>query len=277
MPLTFTRRGLPPTPKACLISIFFALLLFHGCAAKQPVPSPEIARILASLEPDESVVNGFRGVGKLRMLRHAARNNTVRVVWIGTSPNKLRVEILGPWGQPTATFASDGAAFVVYSHHDKRYFKGDASATNISRLLSIPVSAEDLVRLLSGHAPVEAFHSAGIMPSIVSGGASGGWLLSLHGKWGRMRERVWLSSDMKRAERVEVFDASGDLRYKIDFSEFRQAGALYLPHKIEISDADGPVWLLAAERFWTDISVPDDAYTVGVPGDSRAMDLEQTN
>jgi hypothetical protein len=126
----------------------------------------------------------------------------------------------------------------------------------------MPVRAEDLFMLLSGQPPILPFHRAKIRPST----PNGGWLISLYKKWGRLVEKIWLKDNATTVEQVAVFDGWGDLQYKIAFSEFQEVDSRPLAHRVEISDPEGPLWSLIVERFWTNISIPDGAYTLDVPG-----------
>jgi hypothetical protein len=72
--------------------------------------------------------------------------------------------------------------------------------------------------------------------------------------------------DETTVEQIEVFDGWGDLQYRIAFSEFRHVETFHLPHRIEISDPEGPLWYIMVERFWTNIAVPDGAYNLDVLG-----------
>jgi hypothetical protein len=126
----------------------------------------------------------------------------------------------------------------------------------------MPIRAEDLFTLLSGQPPILPFHRAKIRPST----PNGGWLISLYKKWGRLVEKIWLNDNATTVEQLEVFDGWGHLQYRIAFSEFHQVDSRQLPYKVEISDPKGPLWSLIVERFWTNISIPDGAYTLDIPG-----------
>ena len=252
-----------------LAALLFPLCLY-GCASKPSLmrEGPDAGRILASLKQYKDQFESFRGVGRFKTFRSAGVKS-FRIAWIGSQPQNLRVETLGPWGQSAATFVINGSSFFLYSRQDNRYFKGDATVRNLSRFVSMPMRAEDLFGLLSGQPPILAFHRAKIRASR----GEGGRLLSLYKKWGRLIEKIWLADDEETVERVEVFDGRGNLKYRIQFSEFHQVESSCLPHRIAISDLDGPLWSLTVEKFRTNVSIPDGAYTLEVPG-AQVIDLD---
>ena len=258
--------------KVSVITTLLFPLCLYGCVTRPKAfpsgPGPEVTRILDSLKEQKNDLKSFKGVGRFKTVR--GTSITTRMVWIGSQPQKLRVETLGPWGQPTLTLVINGSSFFLHTHHDNRYFKGDATAGNLSRFVSVPVRAEDLVGLLSGQPPILPFHHAKIRASTAEGG---GWLLSLHKKWGRLIEKIWLKDDEKGVEQVEVFDGWGNLQYKVAFSDFDQMESLCLPHRIAISDTQGLLWSLTVEKFWTKVSIPEGAYTLEVSS-AEEMDLD---
>lgn len=253
-----------------LAFLFFPLCLY-GCVRRHQtfhtIPSPDIGSIIESIKKYQIDLKCFRGVGRFKSVR-GADVKTFRMAWIGTQPQNLRVETLGPWGQITLTFIINGSRFFIYSSNDNRYFKGKASTRNISRFLSIPLRAGDLVGLLSGQPPIFPFHHAKIQALT----AEDGWLLSLYKKWGRLIEKIWLNKDAMTVDKVEVFDGWGNLQYRVLFSEHHKVESLCLPHRLSISDRKGPLWSLTVEKYWTKVSISDEAYTLEVPG-AKVIDL----
>jgi hypothetical protein len=241
-------------------------LCLYGCAIRpkgiltQETPA-DVDRVLASLRQRENDLKTFKGVGRFKTIRGNG-TKIFRVVWIGSKPENLRVETLGPWGQPNLTFVVNGPSFFLHSRQDNHYFRGDATADNLARLVSIPVKGEDLFRLLSGQPPILPFHHGKIRTSPADSGS----ILSLYKKWGRLIEKIWMKDAGKSVEKVEVFDAWGNLRYRIAFSEFHQTESFWFPHTIAISDPEGPVCSLMVERFWTNVPIPEGAYTMEISG-----------
>ena len=257
--------------KATILGALVFPLCLYGCARAPKAfptgPAPDVNQILESLKKCKNELKTFGGVGRFKTVRGTSVKS-LRMVWIGSRPQNLRAEILGPWGQPALSFVMNGSSLFLHSRQDDRYFKGDATIDNLSRLVSVPVRAEDLFGLLSGQPPILPFHHAKIRAST----AEGGWLLSLHKKWGRLIEKIWLKDDAKAVEQVEVFDSWGNAQYRVAFSEFHEVESLFLPHRIAISNTDGSLWSLTVEKYQTKISIPDGAFTLDVSG-AQMMDL----
>jgi outer membrane lipoprotein-sorting protein len=247
-----------------VLALFFPLYVY-GCAPRPKgivtQAGVDADRLLASLQQREADLKTFRGVGRFKTIR-GTDVRVFRVVWIGSKPHNLRVETLGPWGQPTMTFVLNGSNFFLHSRRDNHYFRGDATASNLSRFASIPVKGEDLFKLLSGQPPILPFHYG----KIRTASADGRWILNLYERWGRLVEKVWLDDAATTVEKVEVFDKWGNLHYRIAFSDFHQTESFLLPYRIAISDPERLVCSLMVEQFWTNVSIPDGAYTIEVSG-----------
>ena len=247
-----------------MVAALFFSLYFYGCAPRSngllTSASLDVDQVLGSLKQRENNLKSFRGVGRFKTVRGPGVKVS-RVAWIGSKPQSLRVETLGPWGQPTLTFIVNKSSFLLHSRQDNQYFKGEATPRTLSRFVSIPLRGEDLFTLLSGQPPILPFHHGKIRPLA----SDGGCLLSLYEKWGRLVEKIWLKNG-EIVEQVEVFDTWGDLQYRVAFSEFRQTESFWLPHTMAISDNEGPVCSLTLERFWANVSIPAGAFTLEVSG-----------
>lgn len=173
-------------------------------------------------------------------------------------PHSVRVEALGPWGQPTLTLVVDGSIYQAYSRHDNRYFTGDATPRKLSQFISIPLRAEDLFRLLSGQPPIQPFDHA----EADAARESRGGILSLYKGSGRLKQRIWFKEDANVVEQVDVFDGWGRFQYRVWFGDFRLQESLYQPYAIMISDKEGPLWSLDTEKFQAQVSIPDGAFTL---------------
>ena len=223
-------------------------------------PAPDPDRLLAYLQERRDAITKFRGIGKLSLKVNGERQ-TARVAWIGSQPGDLRVETLGPWGQPNLTFLLKGATFYLHAHRENRCLTGKATARSLSRFVSIPVRAEDLYVILSGHVPVLPYHYARMWYAE----GEDQWCLCLYKKWRRLVERMWMKGSKKTIDRVEIFDGWGGLQYMASFSQFQEVGEVVIPHRVILSDEQAHVLSLNVERFWTGVEIPAEAYTLQVP------------
>lgn len=240
-----------------------------GTASPLGTAGPHASRLLASLTQQEELLGSFRGIGKVT-IRGKGRPQTNRVAWIGSRPQRLRVEVLGAMGQSILTFLLHGSTFYLQTHQDNRCLTGRATARNMSRFVSIPVRAEVLFSVLAGQPPLLPFTSAKAQP--LKG--EGNWRLSLYGKWRRPVERIWFTDDGTTPERVEFFDAWRNVEYSVKFSQFEDTEGFRVPHEIVISHVQGMVLSLSVERFWRNVAVPSGAYSLEL-ADVEIVELDR--
>ncbi len=244
-------------------------LIFIACATtdRGGVLGPEEGRVLASLEHANNNIQTFKGVGQLKI--SAGKSvQTVRVAWIGSEPCNLRLETLGVWGQPSLLFLLKDDIFYVHDINNNRYFKGKNSVRNLRRFLSVPFGPQDLYSILSGSPPIVSFYEARIevLPDQSQS------CLFLYKRWNRIAEKVWLGDDHKTVKEVELFDPWGESKYVVKFSRFRDVNGSLIPYRIRVLHEGEFDMLLDVSRFYIQVSIPKEAFTLEFPG-AQGVDL----
>ena len=134
---------------ACLVGIPAV-----GCGIKAPVSPMRSAR--TALDRLHATQDCGFGIHANAKIDHFGREGRVRgellafAIW----PNKLRFDVVSPFGVTLATLTSNGDSFSLYDLREKRFLYGPASACNIARLTGVGVPGDALVSLLRGEAPV---------------------------------------------------------------------------------------------------------------------------
>jgi hypothetical protein len=232
------------------------------------VSESEANRLLTLLEQREKDFPSFRGVGKLR-IKGSGPSKTMRIAWIGSRPDNLRLEMLGMWGQPLATFLLKEPTFCLYIVKDNLCYEGKSTARNLSRILTVSIESEDLFAVMSGHPPMPTFRKA--KARAARDGTT--QTLSLFGRWSRIIQKMWFSDAHNAVERVESFDSLGDVKYTIVFSDFEKHGDYLVPYEIQIVRPSGVELLLNIEKFQNGISIPDKAFELEL-GDAKVIGLD---
>jgi hypothetical protein len=231
------------------------------------VSESEATRILTHLEKREKAFSRFRGLGKLQ-IKGAGPSKTMRIAWIGARPGNLRLEMLGMWGQPLATFLLKEPDFFLYIVKDNLCYKGKSTARNLSRMLTVSIESEDLFNVMSGHPPIPTFRKAKVRTT-----TNRRQTLSLFGPWSRIVQKMWFSDTRKVIERVESFDSLGDVKYTILFSNFKNNGDYLVPYAIQIVRPSGTEMLINIDKFQNGISIPDKAFVLDL-GDAKVIGLD---
>ena len=76
------------------------------------------------------------------------------LLYVVAVPDKLRLDVVSPFGATVSTLTSDGHDFALFDLRQKQFLRGPANACNLGRFTHVPVPPAALVQLLRGEAPV---------------------------------------------------------------------------------------------------------------------------
>ena len=170
-----------------------------------------------------------RTIGSLRAearVDQRGRDGRVRgtVLMLLERPNRVRFDALTQFG-PAAILTSDGEAFQLLDHRERRFLEGPACRQNIARLLGIHMTGAEVAQFLIGDTPrIDADEVS------LSCGAEG-YVITRHASDGRRQEIVLAVRDVDRQVppeeqhlrllRSELFDASGETSWRVTFDDYR--------------------------------------------------------
>jgi hypothetical protein len=158
---------------------------------------------------------------------------------------RLRLDIVSPFGVALATLTADGSRFALADWRDKRFYVGPASACNIARLTTVPVPGHVLVNLLHGEAPVLVHGAQG---AVIAWNPRGYWALTLESTRSA-REEIHLAprpEDWRlpwEQQRMRVLDVrveqQGYVLYHAELSD--HAGAATAGPRVDPEGIDKPI------------------------------------
>jgi hypothetical protein len=232
--------------------------LFNLHAYEMPVPErDETDRVIGALKNQNALLTTYKGIGNIRLWTD---KNVIssRAAWIGDSPVRLRLEMLGVHGGPIASIAINGAHFYYYSHADKQYYARPLTDDALKPLFSFSLPVEVVTQLLMGRIPVFAYRSAKI-----SENPSGeGYVLTIVAENAEKAQKIYLNSEKKNISMIEYFDKNGVLDIRAVLSNQRSVGSFEIPFTIAISDGKGNGLKMDIDRCWTDIPVEPSVFVL---------------
>ena len=83
------------------------------------------------------------------------------LLYVVATPDKLRLDVVSPFGATVSTLTSDGQDFALFDLRQKEFLRGPANACNLARFTQVPLPPAALVQLLRGEAPVLKHAPAG--------------------------------------------------------------------------------------------------------------------
>src|SRR6187399_1491612 len=124
-----------------------------ACGNPPPSQFPDAETALGRLHATTACVRGVSVESKLDYMGSAGR---IRgdVLYIGAVPDRIRFDVVSPFGATLSTVASNGESFSLADLHQKQYVYGPANACNLARFTRVPLSPPSLLDLLRGDAPI---------------------------------------------------------------------------------------------------------------------------
>lgn len=131
-----------------------AMAALSGCGS--PPPASQVPNARAALQRVHATQDCGMGIQASAKIDHFGKGGRVRgdLLMFAVWPDKLRMDVVSPFGVTLATLTSDGTKFSLADLREKRFYFGPASACNIARLTTVPMPGHVLVSLLRGEAPV---------------------------------------------------------------------------------------------------------------------------
>jgi len=132
-----------------------ALALFTvGCGRTPPSSQfPNAQAALDRMRETYACSRGLSGEAKLDYFGEAGR---VRgdLWYLVSLPNKVRLDVVSPFGATISSLTSDGQRFNLLDLRQKEFLYGPANDCNLARFTQVPMPPHALVQLLRGEAPV---------------------------------------------------------------------------------------------------------------------------
>lgn len=128
-------------------------LLLPACGS---APQSRFPTAKDAIERMRSTYECSRGLQGEASLDYYGDEGRVRggVLYYAMLPERLRFDVVSPFGVTISTLTSDGKDFALYDLQNKTFLYGPASTCNVARFTQVPVPPFVLTQLLRGEAPV---------------------------------------------------------------------------------------------------------------------------
>jgi len=82
---------------------------------------------------------------------------------------------------------------------------------------------------------------------------------------GKPAPEIYFNKNKSRVRKVEVFDSSGALAYRVEFCGIQTIKGYQVPDCLVFSDAEGRGFQLDIDRYWADVEVSPSAFVLTPP------------
>jgi hypothetical protein len=255
-----TARSLAPALAAALAAVLGA------CVPRTPPPdlSLDPPALLAQVYGASGIVSHVQGEARLHVEAPGQKGTAPAFVAV-ERPDRLHVEVLDFFGNPSAVLVTSGGQLAIYDRRARTFYRGKATAANVARLVPLPLAPERLVGLLLGAPPLD-----GVPAPVLPGG--GYVTLQLNDP---PRATVVRVGPHAVIERVTYMGEPGVPDYEVRYRSFLDLPAGRLPTEVEISAESAGVRI---ELAWKegDLTVPVAAslFRMEPPAGARVVDLD---
>jgi hypothetical protein len=221
------------------ISIFLGLLL-TACSAQQSLlekRSPP-AEILSTAQPAwrhlaarRRIFRNLKGLARVRF-ESPEQNMTIgNMVAVIRGSDAMRLEGVGPLGQPLFLMVAHEMRFWLYIPRQARLISGTASAENLSRLFGLSVAPAVLRYVLIGDVPMVQLPSTGDFKYLADRRL---YVWSGHDSAHLYDYRVWFEPYRLNPVRFEMAQPPAGVVLRVQYENFQRLHQMIVPYHITI-------------------------------------------
>lgn len=256
-----------------LLTVIFALSL-TSCVHLPGGPTagllPAAQEVRARLEARQQAVSSLVLSGEVELVAPQGTVNGDHLI-MGLAPDRIRAEVMGPFGQPLLRVVTDGRRMAVLSYRENRAYVGNASRDNLSRFLGLALSPGEIFALLAGCPPLLPEPvKAEVTPSDSDSGKS---LLRLLEPGGQVSEGVVFDSVDYAVERAWLESRGNGPNLEMEFGNFQADLGSRYPARLKAADGQRRSLLLISHEMKLNLKVDPSLFEVTVPPGLEVVEL----
>ena len=191
---------------------------------------------------------------------------------VAKSPAMLRVT-LTHFDKAIASLASDGVQFQMLDLHNQRFYQGQATVENISRLLPIHLSSGDFFQLLCGAFPTDGLAPGWEAEAKLGWDEDTGHYVMEIPRQGDEALLVKLTYPDLNISELQIRDSEG-LRYLYRAKEFAKHDGLIFPEKARFEVVRDEVDLtLRVKVVESNVGLPDQIFSLRQPKGTELIEV----
>lgn len=151
---------------AALSWLLAACATLPGGPAVGQLPAP--VQVQERLESRRLAVRGFIMQGEITAQGPGGEVSGEQRI-LGQFPDRLRAEVMGPFGKPVLLFICDGTRMAVLAYGENKGYLGPATRQNVARFLGLALTPAEVYSLLGGSVPLIPQAQGKVFPSSAPG------------------------------------------------------------------------------------------------------------
>jgi outer membrane biogenesis lipoprotein LolB len=258
-PFPFAAPESAPAARLFRIALLGAVIAAaQGCAwlVRPPLEDAAARQQVAQWAAHNADLGPLKGLMRIQ-IEAGGQSVRGRAAWAAVPPDRLRLEMLNPLGQPWVSLAGDGRTITLYSFADREFHRFAQSRKALERLIQVPAGIEDLLDILAGRPPVPAGAIARAAPAEACG-------VVLESRW-HVRLAELRAEACGRIASMALYDARGEIQYRVFWLEWQTIEGHDLPRKVRVTSGAGDGLTLMVERVWIDAAMPEETFVITPP------------
>jgi|RhiMetdeSRZDD1v2_1073273.scaffolds.fasta_scaffold409784_2 outer membrane lipoprotein-sorting protein len=196
-----------------------------------PTPLSSAAPVWEHLAVRRQALNNLKGLAQVR-LRGSVRDATLDdAVVVLQDFEAIRLEGIGPVGQPLFLLIADSHQLSFYDPQEGRLLTGAASAENLLRLFGIALTPMTLQYVLMGDVPLATLPTVG---AFTYRRRENLYLWQGQAPSQPQAYRIWFEPYDLHPVRFEMEDAGGQLVLQVWYEEFQRFNGFMMPYRITL-------------------------------------------
>ena len=243
--------------------LLVAAWLPSACTRFSP---PDIQRDLAAeqMVAELRLINAdltrFKCIGKMVMSGPNQPDQSFRAAIAGQLPDRLRIDMLAPFGGSAGTVSSDGKHLFLVMHPSRKYYKSRLGSGSLEKMIQMDITVGDLLELLVGRIPMDAEFYA----RRASDENEAQPHLVLVDRWGRTRQRVTVDDSMRPLASVWFDDRQNPI-YTLSVNGTQTLNGFVLPRRIDLSGPSGERVTVNLDRYEVDARFDESLFSLDPP------------
>ena len=253
----------------CVVALWAATFFLAGCAAYKPMrpggpdgqSTPAATELLSSLKQVNSSLVTFKGLGTVSLFQNGQLQK-FRAAWAGVGPDKLRLQLFGPAGQPVFSIACDGRYYYLLSPEKESVVKQRVAATGLKRYIEIPIGVSELLSLFCGRPPLPGGESP--VARLEKDTLQGSTLVLIEPS-GELVDTIYLDEEVNSIREIERATPEGLLVWRAVLEDVRILDNYRIPNRITLSAEKEVTLRIDVDRFWANPSMSQDLFVINGP------------
>jgi hypothetical protein len=208
------------------------LLGLWGCAsapaARTAVEGMTAERVVEAIRSNSGRLVRMEGSGKLMIDAPEVRESASFSLYL-RKPDTVMIRVEGPFGIEVGSALLTSTSFTLYNSLRHQVLTGPSSAENLSRVLRMKITFDDVVELFTGAAPVSDADIAGQRVSI----ENQEYTFTTPGESGT--RQYWIDPTTLLVTRLVQFGAGGNLMLEQRLGGYKTVNGVSVPSTVRFT------------------------------------------